>query len=151
MWSGAKIWLFCSLTSEELLGIQMWLELLGRPRFDQSLAWHSALKISIAAVAVGCRYSSDLIPGLGTSMCHKCSLKKQTGKSYSGVQYTTFYEALSMSSYKHFFPPFCLPQRQESLLGKNVKFPGHQREKLFQLLCCSDIILIMNQSVNSFW
>ena len=40
----------------------------------QSLAWHGRLKIwCCCSSGVGHNYSSDSSPGLGTSICHRCS------------------------------------------------------------------------------
>ena len=45
-----------------------------------SLSWHSGLRMQCCrSCGIGCKSSSDLISGPGTSICHKCS-QKQTNK-----------------------------------------------------------------------
>lgn len=55
----------------------------------QSQAWHSVWRIlHCCSCCVGCNYSSDSIPGPGTSICHWCSQKKKKAQWISDLMMT---------------------------------------------------------------
>ena len=48
---------------------------------QEVLLWHGGLRIQCChSCALGCICGSDLIPGLGTSICHGCSQKEKKKK-----------------------------------------------------------------------
>ena len=55
------------------------------------------------AVALACSCSSNLTPSMGTSICHRCSSKKEKGKKERKINFTLTFSKKSTSAIHLFY------------------------------------------------